>query len=124
MAHDDQSPPTLSETELPAITPLEFVVTEDASGMPALDVRESQFEQAYGLDNPYSCWIFVALCRREGLMAYRRPRQRSTTICVRTTAAKHESLWRRYTELSRQLNVRLAKVTHEFVREQVEGRGP
>lgn len=114
-------PPTLTEAELPAITPLEFIVTPGEGGVSTttLDVRESEFEQAYSLQTPYSYWMFLALCRREGLMVYKRPRQRATTVCVKTSVTKHDALWRCFCELSRQLDAQLVEVTHRFMREHV-----
>ncbi|MBA3501701.1 MAG: hypothetical protein H0T65_15155, partial [Deltaproteobacteria bacterium] len=114
--------PTFTEAELPAITPLEFVVTPGEGGLSTttLDVREGEFEQTYSLQDPYSYWMFVALCRREGLTVYKRPRQRATTVCVKTTVSKHDALWQRFRELSRQLGARLGEATHQFVREHIE----
>jgi hypothetical protein len=51
----------LSEAELPAVTPLEFVVTHGEGG-PGLDVREGELEQVYSVDDMYSRLLFVALC--------------------------------------------------------------
>jgi hypothetical protein len=75
----------------------------DDGGQPALDVRESEFEQGYNLRNAYSCSMFIALCRRDGLTVYRRPRQRTVTVCVKTTVSKHNALWARFLRLSDQL---------------------
>jgi hypothetical protein len=117
----DRPPPTFTESELPAITPLEFIVTPGEGGLSTttLDVRESEVEQAYSLQTPYSYSMFLALCRREGLRAYKRPRQRGTSVCVRTTLSKHDALWQRFCELSRQLDAQLGEVAHRFVREHV-----
>ena len=117
----NRPPPTLTEAELPAITPLEFVVTPGDGGVSAttLDVRESEFEQAYSLQTPYSYSMFLALCRCERLRAYKRPRQRATTVCVKTTLSKHDALWLRFCELSRQLDAQLGEVAHRFVRERL-----
>lgn len=117
----DRPPPTLTEAELPAITPLEFVVTPGDCGVSTttLDVLESEFEQAYSLQTPYSYSMFLALCRCEGLRAYKRPRQRATTVCVKTTLSKHDALWLRFSELSRQLDAQLGEVAHRFVRERL-----
>lgn len=122
VSSDRRPPPTFTEAELPAITPLEFIVAPGDGGpsTSTLDVRESEFEQTYSLQEPYSYWMFVALCRREGLTVYKRPRQRATTVCVKTTASKHDALWLRFRELSRQLDAQLGEVTHRFVREHVQ----
>lgn len=109
----------MTEAELPAVTPLELVVTPGDGGLSTtkVDLRESEFEQSYNLQTPYSYSMFLALCRCEGLRAYKRPRQRATTVCVRTTVSKHDALWVRFCELSRQLDAQLGEVAHRFVRE-------
>ncbi|MEO6603426.1 MAG: hypothetical protein ABIQ16_26320, partial [Polyangiaceae bacterium] len=40
----------LTEAELPAVSPLEFLITR-GDGRPGLDVREGEFEQVYGVDD-------------------------------------------------------------------------
>jgi hypothetical protein len=116
----DKDPSTLTEAELPMITPLEFVLGEREDGSTTLDVREGEFEQAYSLRDPYSCILFVALCRREGVRIYRRPRQRTSTLCVKTTVSRHQQLWERFLVLSEPLDRKLAEITQQFVREEVE----
>ena len=110
----------MSEAELPAVTPLEFIVTR-GDGRPGLDVREGEFEQVYSVDDMYSRLLFIALCRQEGATVYRRPRQRVVTICVRTTLSKHNSLWQRFLSLSAMLDGRLAEATQQFLVEHCEG---
>lgn len=68
--------------------------------------------------------MFAALCRREGLLVYKRPRQRSATVCVRTTASKHSALWDRFLKLSRKLDAELADATQEFVRAELGPEQP
>jgi hypothetical protein len=118
---DRRPPPTFSEAELPAVTPLEFGVGSGAVGQPVLDVRESEYEQGYNLRDSYSCSMFIALCRQEGLMAYRRPRQRTVTVCVKTTVSKHNALWARFLVLSDRLEAQLGSATELFVIEHVTG---
>lgn len=120
---DRRPPPTFSEAELPAVTPLEFVVGSGAGagGLPVLDVRESEYEQGYNLRDSYSCSMFIALCRQEGLMVYRRPRQRTVTVCVKTTVSKHNALWARFLVLSDRLEAQLGSATELFVIEHVVG---
>ena len=117
--HQDQ-PPTLSEAELPAIAGARFVVVEQEGGSSTLDVREGELEQVYNLRDPYSCTMFVALCRREDVTVYRRPRQRSTTVCVRTTISRHAALWERFLMLTERLNTKLAEAVRQFVGDEVD----
>ena len=109
----------MTEAELPAVTPLEFFVTR-GDGRPGLDVRESEFEQVYSVDDMYSRLLFIALCRQEGATVYRRPRQRVVTICVRTTLSKHSALWQRFLSLSAELDGLLAVTTQQFLTEHCE----
>jgi hypothetical protein len=118
---DRRAPPTFSEAELPAVTPLEFVVGAGDGGQPVLDIRESEYEQGYNLRDSYSCSMFIALCRQEGLMVYRRPRQRTVTVCVKTTVSKHNALWARFLVLSDRLEAQLGSATELFVIEHVVG---
>ena len=119
MSSDRGAPPRLTEAELPAVTPLEFVVTHGTDG-PGLDVREGELEQVYTVDDMYSRLLFIGLCRQEGATVYRRPRQRAVTICVRTTLSKHNSLWQRFLSLSAMLDGRLAEVAQQFLSEHCE----
>lgn len=102
------------------MTPLEFVVGVDGSGLPALDVRESEFEQGYNLRDPYSCSLFIALCRQAGVMVYRRPRQRTVTVRAKTTLSRHNALWQRFLELSDRLDEHLVSTTERFLLEHVD----
>lgn len=120
VSSDRGAPPRLTEAELPAVVPLEFIVTRGNNGRAGLDVREGEFEQVYSVDDMYSRLLFIALCRQEGLPVYRRPRQRVVTICVRTTLSKHNSLWQRFLGLSAMLDGQLAEATQQFLVEYCE----
>ena len=119
MSSDRGAPPRLTEAELPAVTPLELVVTR-GDGRPGLDVREGEFEQVYSVDDMYSRLLFIALCRQEGATVYRRPRQRVVTVCVKTTVSKHNALWQRFLSLSAELDGLLAETTQQFLVDQCE----
>jgi hypothetical protein len=120
VSSDRGAPPRLSEAELPAVTPLEFVVTSGDDGHPSLGLREGEGERVYKVEDMYSRLLFIALCRQEGATVYRRPRQRVVTVCVRTTLSKHNKLWQRFLNLSAQLDGRLAETTQQFLAEQFE----
>jgi hypothetical protein len=119
MPVNQDRPPTLTESEMPAVTAAEFRVVEQEGLGPLLDVREGELEQVYNLVDPYSCIMFVALCRHEAVTVYRRPRQRSTTVCVRTTLSGHAALWERFVVLTKRLDARLAETTQQFVHDEV-----
>ena len=118
VSSDRGAPPRLSEAELPAVSPLEFIVATGDDGVPSLDVREGEGERVYKVEDMYSRLLFIALCRQHGATVYRRPRQRVVSVCVRTTLAKHDALWQRFLGLSAQLDGRLAEATQEFLVEQ------
>jgi hypothetical protein len=44
VSNDRGAPPRLSEADLPAVTPLEFVATRGDGGQPSLGVREGELE--------------------------------------------------------------------------------
>jgi hypothetical protein len=115
MATDRPAPPSADEP-----TPMRFVIVEHEDGQRTLDVREPEFEQVYRVVDAYSAALFVALCRHEGVRAYRRRRQHEGTLCIRTTPSQHNALWARFLELSRQLDARIGEVTERFLREAFE----
>lgn len=117
MSSSRGAPPRLSEAELPAVSPLEFIVATD-EGVPSLDVREGEGERVYKVEDMYSRLLLIALCRQHGATVYRRPRQRVVSVCVRTTLAKHNALWQRFLSLSAELDGRLAETTQEFLVDQ------
>jgi hypothetical protein len=117
---DHGAPPRLSEAELPAVTPIEFIVAPGDDGRPSLDVREGEGERVYKIEDMYSRLLFIALCRQHGATVYRRPRQRVVSVCVRTTLSKHNALWQRFLGLSAELDGLLAEATQQFFAEQFE----
>jgi hypothetical protein len=120
VSHKHGPPPRLSEAELPSITPPEIV---DVRGTRGLELRDGEYERVYSLPDPYTRLMFIALCRQEAVLAYRRPRQRNETLCVKTTAWKHRSLEQRFDELSALLDGELAEVIQRFLAEHVPGGG-
>jgi hypothetical protein len=119
MAADDRVPPTLTRNELADVTSMRFVIAEREDGQRILDVVEGEFEQVYRVGDEYSTFLFVALCQREGVKAYRRPRQHAGTVCARTTATTHERVWSRFLLLTEKLDAHLAEATQQFVSDQL-----
>jgi hypothetical protein len=90
------APPRLWEAELSAVRPLEFIATRSDDGRPSLDLRETEIEQLYDVQDMYSRLLFIALCHEHGRV-YMRPRQRVVvSVCVRTTVSKHNALWQQF----------------------------
>ena len=102
------------------VSPAEFVIEPGPDGKPTLGLREGEYEQRYTLGDAYSCSLFIALCRREGLSPYRRPRQRDVNVCLRTTLTMHEKVWARFVALSAKLDGQLVDLTLKFVRDEVQ----
>jgi hypothetical protein len=116
-------PPRLSEAELPAITPPEIIGVRDADGQRGLDLRDGEYERVYSLPDQYTRLMFIALGRQEGVLVYRRPRQRNETLCVKTTAWKHRDLEQRFEELSALLDGEIVTVLQRFLAEDIEESG-
>jgi hypothetical protein len=97
-------------------TAMRIVVGTDEAGEPMLQVRDGSFEQTYRVGDAYSTTLFLAVCRRQGLLPYRRARQREGTVCVRGSLREHDALWSRFLELSRQLDAKLMAYTLAFTK--------
>ena len=123
MSRNHGPPPRLSEAELPAITPPEIIGVRGADGQRGLDLRDGEYERVYSLPDQYTRLMFIALCRQEGVLVYRRPRQRNETLCVKTTAWKHRGIEQRFEELSALLDGELAEVVQRFLAEHFEVSG-
>ena len=123
MSRNHGPPPRLSEAELPAITPLDIIGVRGADGQRGLDLRDGEYERVYSLPDQYTRLMFIALCRQEGVLVYRRPRQRNETLCVKTTAWKHRGLEQRFEELSALLDGEIAAVMQRFLAEHFEVSG-
>ena len=77
-------------------------------------------EMHFTMPDQWSCRLFLALCRRYGLKPYRYPRQRHTTVMVRTPKGfVDQILWPEFTELVQALQAYLLEVTLRVIREEV-----
>lgn len=123
VSRTDGPPPRLSEAELPGITPPEVVDVRGADGQRGLDLRDGEYERVYSLPDQYTRLMFIALCRQEGVLVYRRPRQRNETLCVKTTVWKHRGLEQRFEELSALLDGELAEVIQRFLAKHLPSSG-
>ncbi len=74
------------------------------------------------IDDPWKRQLFVALCRRNNLHPYRLPRQRRTTIMVRTTRSMLDRiLWPQFLELEKLLHSYLDEATRDIITRGVHG---
>ncbi len=84
--------------------------------------RDPAIEMQFSLPDQWSRRLFLALCRRYGLMPYRRARQRLTTVMLRVPQGFAEQvLWPEFQELNRALMQYLDEVTMRVIRETVHG---
>ncbi len=82
--------------------------------------RETDIEMRYSLADPWTRQLFVALCRRYGLVPYRHRGQRATTVMVRAPQTFHDNtLWPEYQALSEELRKHLAELTERVIREAI-----
>ena len=57
-------------------------------------------EYRFSLTNPWSLRLFLALCRSKGLKAYRYPRMRRTSVCVRLARVEIEhGVWPEFQQM-------------------------
>lgn len=79
-------------------------------------------EMQFSLSNDWSRRLFVALCRRYGLLPYRLRRQRYTTVMLRVPKRfVDEVLWPEFAAINEVLLDYLARVTDEVIRTEVFG---
>ena len=118
MSTERRSPPA-SDVEVrdeESDTSMRIVVGTNEAGEPMLKALDGSFEQTYRVGDAYSTTLFLAVCRRQGLLPYRRARQREGTVCVRASLREHDAVWSRFLELSRQLDAKLMASTLAFTK--------
>ena len=90
------------------------------SALAAAEKTEHSVEMSFRLPDPWKRRAFLALCRRYGLRPYRYPRQRYSTILVRSPRSFiNQTLWPEYLEISRALDEYLREATERIIREEV-----
>lgn len=88
----------------------------------ALGKEDPAIEMQFSLPDQWSRRLFLALCRRYGLLPYRRARQRLTTVMLRVPRGfAQDVLWPEFKELNVALMQYLNEVTTRVIRETVHG---
>jgi hypothetical protein len=83
--------------------------------------REREIEYRYTLPDPWKRKLFLALCRRYGLMPYREHGQRYTTVMLRAPKTfQDKTLWPEYQALSAELDAHLDELTTRVIREAID----
>lgn len=82
--------------------------------------REPDVEMYYRLGDTWSRRLFVALCRRYGLLPFRKAGRRYTTVHVRLPQSFHDkTLWPEFQALSAVLDEHLSQLTDRVIREAI-----
>lgn len=85
-----------------------------------IDQRDPPVEMQFSMNDEWSRYLFLALCRRYGLQPYRRYRQRYTTVMVRVPRGFTDTvLLPEFNELDRTLRAYLQEVTLRIIRDEV-----
>lgn len=82
--------------------------------------REQDEVLVYSLPDPWKRKLFVALCRRYGLMPYREPGRRFSTVLVRAPKTfQQRTLWPEFLALADELHAHLDALTEQVIREAI-----
>jgi len=85
-----------------------------------LRAREQDEVLVYSLTDPWKRKLFVALCRRYGLVPYREPGRRYSTVLVRAPRTfQQRTLWPEFTALADELHAHLNELTERVIREAI-----
>jgi len=92
------------------------------SRLEELREREAPVEYQFSMADAWTRRLFTALLRRYGLVPYRYPRQRRTTVMVRVPKSfVDQTLWPQFEQLSESLMSYLSEVTDRVVAEAIHG---
>lgn len=85
-----------------------------------LRAREQDEVLVYSLPDPWKRKLFVALCRRYGLVPYREPGRRYSTVLVRApNTFQQRTLWPEFVALAEELHAHLDALTERVIREAI-----
>lgn len=87
------------------------------------ELRGRELEQVfrYSLHDPWKRKLFVALCRRYGLMPYREPGRRYSTVLLRAPKTfQDRTLWPEFLALCEELDAHLQELTDRVIREAID----
>jgi hypothetical protein len=82
--------------------------------------REKREEMRFSIPDLWSRRLFIALCRRYGLLPFRYRRMHRQTIVIEVPRTfVEEVLWPEFQELSRALLAYLSEITDQIIRQEV-----
>jgi hypothetical protein len=83
--------------------------------------RERDEVLVYSLPDPWKRKLFLALCRRYGVMPYREYGRRYSTVLVRAPKTfQRQTLWPEFLALSEELHAHLEELTDRVIREAID----
>lgn len=86
----------------------------------AFERAERPQEYTFTLPDGWHTRLFLALCRRYGLVPYRRPRQRRTTVLLQVVPSFVDGiLWPEYEQLAAALRDYLEQATERIIRDEI-----
>ena len=87
-----------------------------------LEQQVPPIEFQFSIADPWSRYLFMALCRRYGINPYRYHRQRRTTVMIRAPSRfVDQVLWPEFADLNADLQAYLHEVTLKIIREEFHG---
>lgn len=85
-----------------------------------LRAKETDVELVYRLPDPWTRQLFLALCRRYGLVPYRERGMRHSSVVVRAPKTfQDRTLWPEFQALSKELATHLSELTERVIREAI-----
>ena len=85
-----------------------------------VQAREQAVEVQFSVSDPWSRRLFVALCRRYGLRAFRYPRMKRQTLVLKAPKSFIDRvLWPEFQQINAALSEYLSEVTDKVIREEV-----
>lgn len=85
---------------------------------------EPEVELKFSLPDLWSMRLFVAVCRKHGVRPYRYPRQRRTTVLVRTREhAFDRSVWAEFSRLQTALEVYFEETVDHLIAHEMHSDG-
>ena len=87
-----------------------------------VQAREQAVEVQFSILDPWSRRLFVALCRRYGLRAFRYPRMKRQTLVLKAPKSFVDRvLWPEFQQINAALSEYLSEVTDRLIRDEVFG---
>jgi hypothetical protein len=88
------------------------------------DSPPAAVELKFSFPDMWAVRLFVAVCRKHGVRPYRYPRQRRTTVMVRSARARfHAEVWPEFTSLHSELQSYFAETVEHLIHSAMHSDG-